>query len=203
MSRIPVARALHDIGLATWFGGTLMGAVGLNGAAASVADPAAHSRVATAGWARWAPVQGAAIGVHLIGGALLVREKSQRIAAQKGVAAWTLTKAGLTGAALLATMGSGLAGAKLMKAGDFPAAGATDPLPETPPELGRAQKQLKALQWVIPALTGAILYSNAVMGEQQRPVEVAKGAIARLGQTAHAAASHPRHAAALASHLLA
>ncbi len=89
MPRIPVARALHDIGLATWFGGTFMGAVGLNGAAASVADPAARSRVATAGWARWAPVQGAAIGMHLIGGALFVRENSPRIAAQKGVAAWT------------------------------------------------------------------------------------------------------------------
>jgi len=29
-----VARTLHDLGLAAWFGGSLMGAVGLNGAAA-------------------------------------------------------------------------------------------------------------------------------------------------------------------------
>jgi hypothetical protein len=29
-----VARSLHDLGLAAWFGGSLMGAVGLNGAAA-------------------------------------------------------------------------------------------------------------------------------------------------------------------------
>jgi hypothetical protein len=28
-----VARSLHDLGLAAWFGGSLMGAVGLNGAA--------------------------------------------------------------------------------------------------------------------------------------------------------------------------
>ena len=27
-----LARSLHDLGLATWFGGSLMGAVGLNGA---------------------------------------------------------------------------------------------------------------------------------------------------------------------------
>ena len=34
-----VARTLHDLGLATWFGGSLMGATGLNGAAAAVEEP--------------------------------------------------------------------------------------------------------------------------------------------------------------------
>jgi hypothetical protein len=31
-----LARSLHDVGLAAWFGGSRMGAVGLNGAAAAV-----------------------------------------------------------------------------------------------------------------------------------------------------------------------
>ena len=48
-----LARSLHDLGLATWFGGSLMGAVGLNGAAAVVDQPAQRLRVANAGWARW------------------------------------------------------------------------------------------------------------------------------------------------------
>jgi hypothetical protein len=30
-----LARSLHDVGLAAWFGGSLMGAVGLNGAASA------------------------------------------------------------------------------------------------------------------------------------------------------------------------
>ena len=34
-----VSRSLHDLGLAAWFGGSLMGAVGLNGAAAQVDEP--------------------------------------------------------------------------------------------------------------------------------------------------------------------
>ena len=34
-----VARTLHDLGLAAWFGGSLMGAAGVNGAAAVVEDP--------------------------------------------------------------------------------------------------------------------------------------------------------------------
>ena len=47
------ARSLHDLGLAAWFGGSLMGATGVNGAAAVVQDPTQRLRVANTGWARW------------------------------------------------------------------------------------------------------------------------------------------------------
>jgi len=36
--RNTVVRSLHDLGLAAWFGGSLAGAVGINGAAADVTD---------------------------------------------------------------------------------------------------------------------------------------------------------------------
>ena len=62
-----LARSLHDLGLATWFGGSLMGAVGLNGAAAVVDQPDQRLRVANAGWARWTPVNLAGIAAHLAG----------------------------------------------------------------------------------------------------------------------------------------
>lgn len=39
-----LARSIHDLGLAGWFGGSLMGAVGLNGGAASPKDPTERSR---------------------------------------------------------------------------------------------------------------------------------------------------------------
>jgi hypothetical protein len=39
-----VARTLHDLGLAAWFGGSLMGAAGVNGAAAVVQDPTQRLR---------------------------------------------------------------------------------------------------------------------------------------------------------------
>ena len=56
-----LARSLHDLGLAAWFGGSLMGAVGLNGAAAQVEEPKQRLRVANAGWNRWTPVNLAGI----------------------------------------------------------------------------------------------------------------------------------------------
>ena len=191
MARISTARSLHDVGLALWCGGTLFGAVGLNGAAATVDDPAQRSRVASAGWARWAPVNAVAIGAHLVGGALIVKENSGRIAGQKGVTAWTGAKSGLTAAALIATAYSGFLGAKIAKAGDVPVEDGTTPSDQTPPDVAGAQKQQAVLQWLIPALTGGILVSSATMGEQQRPAEVIKGVAQRAADAAVTAVKHP------------
>lgn len=47
--RNTIARSLHDLGAAAWFGGSVMGAVGVNGAAAAVRDPADRARVAATG----------------------------------------------------------------------------------------------------------------------------------------------------------
>jgi hypothetical protein len=79
-SRNTVVRSLHDIGLAAWFGGALMGAIGLNGAANEVKDPTDRITVASAGWARWAPVNAAAIGAHVIGGIGLIVGNRTRLA---------------------------------------------------------------------------------------------------------------------------
>jgi hypothetical protein len=46
--------------------------------------------------------------------------------------------------------------------------------------VAKAQRQLKVLQWMIPALTGAVLVLNARMGEQQRPAQVTAGLLGRL-----------------------
>lgn len=182
------ARTLHDVGLAAWFGGSLMGAVGLNGAAADVDDPRQRARVANAGWGRWTPFNLVAIGAHLVGGAQLTRANADRIAKQKGVAGMTVSKTALTGAALGATAYSRVLGQRIMSQGDVPVAGGTSPLPTTPPEVASAQKQLKALQWVIPGLTGGLLSLNAYAGEQQKPSEVRRGMVGRAGQLAKGAA---------------
>ena len=131
-----VARTLHDVGLAAWFGGSLMGAAGVNGAAAVVEDPTQRLRVADSGWARW-------------------------------------TSLGTTASARVL-------GKKLERPGDVPVEGGTTPNPATPEDVAGAQRQLTALQWVIPVLTGAVLVVNARMGEQQPPAQVSKGLVRRL-----------------------
>jgi hypothetical protein len=71
-------------------------------------------------------------------------------------------------------------GQKIMNAGDVPVEDGVTPADQTPPEVAAAQRQLKLLQYAIPALTGAILIASARMGEQQRPASVAQGLFKRL-----------------------
>lgn len=63
-TRNTLVRSMHDLGLAAWFGGTLMGTVGLNGGTADASGPAERLRLSSAGWARWSPVQLTAMIVH-------------------------------------------------------------------------------------------------------------------------------------------
>ncbi len=178
--RQTLAHFLHDAGLAAWFGGSLMGAIGVNGAAADLDDPRQRARVANSGWARWTPFNAVAIGAHLVGGALLLRGNKGRVRAQKGVLANTNVKLALTAGAVGATAYARVLGQKVMDAGDVPVASGTAPLATTPPEVAKAQKQLQALQWAIPGLTGAVMASSALHEEQQRPGQVLRGSLQAL-----------------------
>lgn len=178
--RQTVIRTLHDAGLAAWFGGSLFGAVGLNGAAAAVSDPSERTKVAAAGWAKWAPVNAVALAAHTVGGIGLIAGNAGRVAGQKGTTANTTVKAVLTLAAMGVTAYSGLQGAKLGKNSPAPAHGATEPSSRTPQEVAEAQRRLKLLQWSIPALTGVLLVLTAQQGEQQKPSQIAQGLLARV-----------------------
>ena len=178
--RNTLAHVMHDAGLAAWFGGSLMGAVGVNGAAADVDDPRQRARVANAGWNRWTPVNAAAIGIHLLGAAQIAKANKGRIATQKGVLGNTVVKTALTGGALAATAYARYLGKKVKDAGDVPVAGGTEPMATTPPEVAKSQKQLKTLQWAIPGLTGAVLASASLHEEQQRPAQVVMGTLKKL-----------------------
>lgn len=188
--RHTVIRAMHDLGAAAWFGGSLMGAIGLNGASQSVSDPSQRTRVASSGWARWSPVSAAAIGAHVIGGLGLIVTNRDRVQKQAGVTANTTVKTLLTAAAVGTTAYSGVLGAKVAAAGDVPAEGGAVPSESTPSEIATAQQQLRALQWATPALTGMIIALGAQQGEQQRPSQILRGVGVKA---ARAASNRVRH----------
>src|SRR3954467_4134234 len=127
--RLTAARALHDVGLAAWFGGSLMGAIGVNGAAADVDDPRQRARVANAGWARWTPFNLVAIGAHLVGGVQLLRRDAHRAVAQSGVTGNTGAKPAVPGGPRAPPGYSRVLGKKVRAAGDAPVAGGPAPLP--------------------------------------------------------------------------
>ena len=180
MARATLFHQLHDVGLAAWFGGTLANAFTLNPASSSAGSPRDVGAVANEGWDRWTPVNAAAIGAHLIGAAGLVKHDAGRMKAQKGVPSMALVKTGLTALALGVTAYSRTLGAKVSQHHAVPADDATTPTPATPPDVASAQKQLTALQWVVPATTGALVLIGAYASEQYRPEEVARGALRRV-----------------------
>jgi hypothetical protein len=176
----PVSRILHDVGLAAWFGGTLGNAVALNRAAAETTSARDSGAVANAGWDRWTPVNAAAIGAHLVGSVGQLVGNSNRVAGQKGVGTMSIVKTATTAAALGATAYARVLGKKIDKHGAVPVADGTTPTASTPPEVAGAQSQLSALQWAIPALTGALVVISAIAGEQQRPAAVLSGLVKRV-----------------------
>lgn len=168
--RSTTTRSMHDLGLATWFGGSLMGAVGLNGAAAAAHPPPEVLRLSSKGWARWAPVNAVAIGAHLLGGSGLLAGNKSRLTLQPEARQNTSVKTGLTVAALALTAYSGYLGRQVAKHERHGAPGATEPDPSAPTALRQAQSRLRAAQWAIPAVTGALIVLGAQQGEQQRPL---------------------------------
>ncbi|MGL5928405.1 MAG: hypothetical protein ACRCY8_05680 [Dermatophilaceae bacterium] len=175
-----ISRSMHDLGLSAWFGGTLANAVSLNAAAAEAGSSSDTGAVANTGWDRWTPVNAAAIGLHLVGSVGQLIGNRDRLTSQQGVGTMALVKTAVTAGALGATAYSRLLGRKVSEYHAVPAESGTTPAASTPPEVGDAQRQLKSLQWVIPALTGALVVVSAFAGEQQRPQSVAAGVRARL-----------------------
>ena len=175
-----LSRSLNDIGVAAWFGGTLANAVALNPAAAEAGSASGTGAVANAGWDRWTPVNAAAIGAHVVGSAGLLLANKGRVTGQSGVAGAAMLKTGLVAAALGVTAYSRILGKRVSEHTAVPVASGTQPAAATPPAVAQAQRQLRLLQWVVPALTGAIIVMDAQLGEQQRPTNVLEGMVARI-----------------------
>jgi hypothetical protein len=180
MATNTVSRALHDVGLAAWFGGTLANAVALNPAAAEAGLSSRTGAVANVGWDRWTPVNAAAIGAHLVGSVGQLGGNAGRVKAQQGVGSMAVAKTLVTAAALGVTAYSRVLGKKVSARTDVPAASGTESTASTPDDVAAAQRQLKALQWAVPALTGTLLVISAYAGEQQRASEVHKGVLQRI-----------------------
>jgi hypothetical protein len=164
-----VIRSLHDTGLAAWFGGSLMGAVGLNGAAANASDPRERLALSHNGWSRWAPVNAAAIGSYLVGSVGMLVADRGRVVRQDGAGTASLAKTVLSAGALGLTAYSWKLNRDIKSTSTSqPAEGATEPSPLTDDKAASAQKQLKTMQWAIPVVTGGIVVLQALLGEQQR-----------------------------------
>ncbi|WP_392544042.1 hypothetical protein [Oryzobacter telluris] len=158
-------RATHLLTNAAWFGGSLMGAVGLNPAAREGDDAHERSEIADTGWNRWGPVQGAAMGLHLLSGIAIVADNRRRVVAHRPTTVAVVLKTALTAAAVAASAAAYTNGADLGEA-----------LEQADHDEAARQKaraltsRLRWLQWATPVTTGGLLVLDAYLGEQQRGV---------------------------------
>lgn len=162
------SRAVNELSLAAWFGGSLMGATALRRAAAA-GSPSPWAGE-DAGWSAWQPVQYSAMVAQVVSGAAITVANRKRVFAQRGVAKVSLVRAGVLAAALGATFlaaRSGRAASQAHQDGD------TD-------RAASLERRTRILQWAVPGLTGTLIVLDAIQGEQQRPLQVLTGVAQRL-----------------------
>lgn len=158
-------RATHLVTNAAWFGGSLMGAVGLNPAAREGDDARERAQISDRGWTSWGPVQGAAIGLHLLSGLAIVADNRRRTLTHPPTTAAVVLKTALTGAALAASGAAYVNGARLGEALEK-----ADRDPSARRRARELAQRMGRLQWATPAATAGLLVVDAYLGEQQRGV---------------------------------
>jgi hypothetical protein len=183
-----VAQAVHDLGSALWFGGTVMGVAGVNKSGADLQQGIDRVRVAASAWQRFAPAQWAGIAATLGAGLQLTRVGGRRIALQKGFGTIGALKAAVTVAGAAATAYAAYSGSKIGRIAEqieisgekLEVRDATQPTSETPPELATWQRRQRITQYVVPVLAGANIACGSYLVQSYRAGATAKGVLRRL-----------------------
>lgn len=162
-------RIAHDVGLATWFGGTLFGQVALNPTVSSVEDEAERGRVLNEAWARFNAANLPAMASALLGWRL------GGVRADSELRAPGLTRAKdlLLGGAAFNTVVSALLGATnaaVSPGGYTPVRSGTRPAPGTPPAAALAQRGLRIFgNGSLALLAAAAVVSGLIEAEEPKP----------------------------------
>ncbi len=182
-----VVQAVHDLGTALWFGGSVMGIAGVNKSGSDLTTGIDKVRVASSAWSRFQPAQFGGIAATLITGLQLTRSNSQRLALQKGYASVGALKAALTVAGAGATAYAAYSGAQIGKLaeqaarnGDLEVKDATLPSAGTPAEIKKWQARQRVTQAAVPTLAGAVIVCNAWLVQSYRLGSTVKGLLGRI-----------------------
>lgn len=164
-----LARSLRNVGLATWFGGTLMGVVALNRQAREITDPVQRARFLEGAWSRWRVPAALGVGMHLAGSTSLGWSGRHRAPLQKGMPRAMTADTAATAAALAAA-----AAASRMRRRTVRAAA------QDPGRVERLERRWQRTEALVPLFAAGSLVAQAKLAEQQRPIQTARGALARL-----------------------
>jgi hypothetical protein len=171
-------KVAHDLGLSTWFGGTLFGQVSLNPAVSAISDEGERGRVLSEAWGRFQAANLPAMLSTLLGWRLGgVRDDSELRAP-----ALTRAKDVLLGGAAFNTVASALLGAStaaVSRGGATPVRSGTKPSRQTPPGAALAMRLLRFTGNGSLALLAATVVVSALI-EASEPKPKPRGLLSRL-----------------------
>ena len=164
-----ITRAIHDVGNALWWGGTLMGTLAMNTAVEVLDDPEERGKMVDEGWARFQPYAAAGLTASVITHVLMRRNPPRR--ASESYKTTARVKDGLLVAAVVSSIAS-LALGEYSTHYDSPDAytpmeSATTPTEDTPEPVEQAQKGLSVSSWA-QLLSGLGIFITTAMLAAER-----------------------------------
>lgn len=163
------ARIVHNLGLATWFGGALFGHIALNPTVIRISDKRERGRVLNEAWGRFNAGNFAAIAATVLTWRLGGLKENSELKAP----VLERVKDLLLGGAAVNGIASGILGARLASQssqGDTPVESGTRPAPETPQKAATSQR-LVALTGTssLALLAGVIAISTLIETSTVKP----------------------------------
>lgn len=142
------SRIVHDVGLATWFGGQVFGKFALNPVVKAIPDPAIRGKVVNKGWFTFNPL--GATGIAAASAVRFAARKTEINPRRQTPAERRLSLAedGLLATSAVLTLLTGAQGARLAKQapdGAVPIEDGTTPSAQTPPQAAKLQRSIGAL----------------------------------------------------------
>jgi len=169
-------KVAHDVGLATWFGGTLFGQVSLNPTVDSITSEDERGRVLNEAWSRFQAANLPAMLSTLLGWRLGGVRDDSRLRAPALARAKDL----LLGGAAFNTAASALLGASTAAAsggGATPVRSCNEPSPNTPPGAALALRLLRITgNGSLALLAATVVVSGLIEASEPAP----RGVLSRL-----------------------
>ncbi len=161
------AKITHNLGLATWFGGSLFGQIALNPTVESISDERERGRVTNEGWARFNALNLPSIAATLVSWRL----GGLRDDAELRAPGLTRLKDVLLGGAAFNGVMSAIMGARLASqaaSGQVPIKSGLKPSRNTPPEAASSQRWITLFGTGTTVLSAAVIAISGII-ESQHP----------------------------------
>lgn len=163
-----ITRAVHNIGLATWWGGTLMGTLAMNPAVEVLDDPEERGKMVDEGWARFQPYGAAGLGIALLS------HIAMRLNGPEDASSCYRNTARLQDLLMIGAVASSAASMALgeyVTHQDFdtynPIDSATEPSESTPEDVAEAQGGLTIASMVQLACGAGLFLTGAILAKKK------------------------------------